>query len=152
MTKNITVGIPDELAKRMDELTEVNWSAVTRDCIEQYLKQRTAENLEKIIAKVKQKRSNDFKKGYEFVLKNIDNFELPELEEIAWPDQDKEKYAVRLYQLFIQRRLATRTLIKTLLRYTEDEYGDVTDIKFIISSEFLKGMHEAAKEIVEKSK
>ncbi|CAG0996689.1 hypothetical protein FLAV_02650 [Flavobacteriales bacterium] len=152
MTKNITVGIPDELAKRMDELSEVNWSAITRDCIEQYIKQRKADNLEAIIAKVKEKRGQEFKKGYEFILKNIDGLELPGLEKIASPDQDKEKHACGLYKIFYHAPLPTRTLIKKLITYTEDQYGDVTDIEFIISSEFLKGMQEAAKEIVEKSK
>ncbi|SNQ59418.1 conserved hypothetical protein [Candidatus Methanoperedens nitroreducens] len=152
MTRNITVGISDELLKRMDELTDVNWSAVTRDCIEQYIKQRTVGNLEPIIAKVKQKRGEEFKKGYEFVIKNVENLGLPELEEIAYPDEDKEKYSVRLYHLLYHRPLQTRMLIEKLLTLTENEFGEVTDVKFIVSSEFLKGMQEAAKEIVEKSK
>lgn len=151
MTKNITVGIPDELAKRMDELSEVNWSAITRDCIEQYIKQRKADNLESIIAKVKEKRGQEFKKGYEFILKNIEGLELPGLEKIASPDQDKEKYAWGLYTLFYKAPLPTRTLIDKLVTHTEDQFGNV-DIEFIISSEFLKGMQEAAKELVEKSK
>ncbi len=148
MTKNITVGIPDELSKRMDELTEVNWSAVTRDCIEQYIKQRTAENLEKIIAKVKQKRSNDFKKGYEFVIKNVDELELPELEEIAHLDANR---AERLYYIVHSRPVPNEMLINNLFDITRDPVIG-TIIEFIVSSEFLKGMQEAAKEIVEKSK
>jgi len=148
MTKNITVGIPDDLAKRMDELTEVNWSAVTRDCIEQYIKQRTAENLEKIIAKVKQKRSNDFKKGYEFVIKNVDELELPELEEIAHLDANR---AERLYYIVHSRPVPNEMLINNLFDITR--YPEIgTKIEFIVSSEFQKGMQEAAKEIVEKSK
>lgn len=152
MTKNITVGIPDELAKRMDELTEVNWSAVTRDCIEQYIKQRKAENLEKIIEKVKQKRGNDFKKGYEFIVTNIERLGLPELEEIVYPDE--EKHADRLYEfLSLSRNTATRMLLRQLIGYTEDEEtGEVSDIHFIVSSDFIEGMREAAKEIYEKSK
>lgn len=149
MAKNITVGISDELSKRMDELTEVNWSAVTRECIEQYIKQRTAGDLEQIIAKIKQKRSVDFKKGYEFVIKNVDHFGLPELEEIAYPDE--EKHAERLLELVRRKSPTTRMLIKTILGYEEDEYDEVTDIHFIVSFEFTKGMREAAKEILEKS-
>ncbi len=38
MTKNITVGVSDELAEQMVLFPEVNWSAVTRDCIMQYIK------------------------------------------------------------------------------------------------------------------
>ena len=44
MTKNITVGVSDELAEQMVLFPEVNWSAVTRDCIMQYIKNRNAKN------------------------------------------------------------------------------------------------------------
>ena len=40
MPRNITVNVSDELAKRMDKFPEVNWSAVTRECIDQYLLKR----------------------------------------------------------------------------------------------------------------
>jgi hypothetical protein len=148
MTKNITVGIPDELSKRMDELTEVNWSAVTRDCIEQYIKQRTAGNLEPIIAKVKQKRGEEFKKGYEFIIKNVDDLELPELEEIAHLDADR---AERLYDILRSRPFPNQMLIEKLFTITKD-FVIGTIVGFIVSSEFLKGMQDAAKEIIEKSK
>lgn len=149
MTKNITVGIPDELAKRMDELTDVNWSAVTRECIEQYIKQRTAGNLESIIEKVKLKRSHDFKNGYEFIIKNVDKIGLLEIEEIVYPDE--EKHEQRLYE-FLKQSPENRKLNRKLFGFEEDEYGDVTNIHFIVSSDFLRGMHEAANEIYDKSK
>lgn len=136
MAKNITVGISDELSKRMDELTEVNWSAVTRECIEQYIKQRTAGDLEQIIAKIKQKRSDDFKNGYKFLLKNIEPIDLASLEELAHLDQDDEP----LYNAISQH-------IKELIYELEPQ---ALGIK--ISSDFIKGMQEAAKEILEKSK
>ena len=148
MTKNITVGISDELSKRMDELTEVNWSAVTRECIEQYIKQRTAGDLEQIIAKVKQKRGEEFKKGYEFIIRNVDNLELPELEEIAHLDANR---AARLYDILSNRPNPNNMLIEKLFTITK-ELVIGTIIEFIVSSEFLKGMQEAAKEIIEKSK
>lgn len=147
MTKNITVGIPDEISKRMDELTDVNWSAVTRECIEQYIKQRTAGDLEPIIAKVKQKRGEEFKKGYEFVIRNIDNLELPELEEIAHLDANSPS---RLYYIVHSRPVPNEMLIENLFDITRDPVmGKI--IEFIVSSEFLKGMQEAAKEIITKS-
>ncbi len=88
MTKNITVGLSDEIVTRMEQLKDVNWSAVTRDCIEQYIKQRTAGSLEKAIEKVKAKRSNDFKNGYEFIVSNVDNINVNALEEIAFPGEE----------------------------------------------------------------
>lgn len=148
MAKNITVGISDELSKRMDELKDVNWSAVARDCIEQYLRQRTAGNLESIIAKVKQKRGQEFKNGYEFVIKNVDYLELPELEEIANPHANG---AERLYYIVHSRPVPNKMLIENLFDITRDPVIG-TIIGFIVSSEFLKGMQEAAKEIIEKSK
>lgn len=148
MAKNITVGISDELSVRMDELTEVNWSAVTRECIEQYIKQRTAGNLEPIIAKVKQKRGEEFKTGYEFVIRNIDDLELPELEEIAHLDANR---ANQLYDILYSRQIPNQMLIEKLFTIKQDfVIGKI--IEFIVSSEFLKGMQEAAKEIIEKSK
>lgn len=147
MAKNITVGISDELSARMDELTEVNWSAVTRECIEQYIKQRTSGDLEQIIAKIKQKRSIDFKNGYEFVIRNVDHFGLPELEEIAYPDE--EKHAKRLFELV--NRKSSRMLFRKILSYEDEDDKEEPNVYFIVSSEFLKGMQEAAKEILEKS-
>jgi hypothetical protein len=118
--------------------------------IEQYIKQRTSENLEKIIAKVKQKRSNDSKKGYEFIVTNIERLGLPELEKIVYPDE--EKHVERLYEFLFQNR-AVRILLRQLIGCTEDEEtGEVSDIHFIVSSDFIEGMREAAKEIYEKSK
>ncbi len=149
MTKNITVGISDELSKRMDELKDVNWSAVTRDCIEQYLRQRTAGDLEPIIAKVKQKRGEEFKNGYEFVIKNVDDLKLPELEEMANLDANR---AERLYYIVHSRPVPNQMLIENLFDITRDPAIGTTIIEFIVSSEFLKGMQEAAKEIIDKSK
>ena len=40
MTKSITANIPDELHERMKEYPEVNWSAVTREAIENYIQMR----------------------------------------------------------------------------------------------------------------
>ena len=148
MTKNITVGISDELSKRMDELTDVNWSAVTRECIEQYIKQRTAGDLDQVIEKVKQKRGEEFKKGYEFIIKNINLLGLPELTEIAYPDE--EKHPERLYEFF-RRNRASRLFGQTLLSNEEDENGKMY-IFFIVSDDFQKGMKEAAEEILEKSR
>ena len=38
--KNVTVGISDELAKKMEEFDEVNWSSICRKCIEKYIENR----------------------------------------------------------------------------------------------------------------
>ncbi len=113
----------------MDKLNDVNWSAVTRECIEQYIKQRTSGDLDQIIEKVKQKRGEEFKKGYEFIIKNINLLGLPELTEIAYPDE--EKHPERLYEFFRQNR-SSRLFGQKLLSYEEDENGKMY-IFFIVS-------------------
>lgn len=40
MPKNVTIYVPDELAKKMEELSEVNWSEVCRKAIAEYIKAR----------------------------------------------------------------------------------------------------------------
>jgi hypothetical protein len=143
MTKNITVGLSDEIVTRMEQLKDVNWSAVTRDCIEQYIKQRTAGSLEKAIEKVKAKRSNDFKNGYEFIVSNVDNINVNAIEEIAFPSEEDNE--VKLYDM-IRSSLAHK-----ILGYTEDEGGDIRSIYYIISNDYIKGMQEAAKELLKRS-
>lgn len=76
--KNINVSIPDDLASRMKEL-DVNWSKIARCCIRQYIKQRTAGPIkEKIKGEVE-----DFKDGFYFLIRSIDNFDLKTIEDIA---------------------------------------------------------------------
>ncbi|MFZ3385262.1 MAG: hypothetical protein WA144_15185 [Candidatus Methanoperedens sp.] len=78
------------------------------------------------IAKIKQKRGNDFKKGYEFILTNIERLGLPALEEIVYPD--KEKHAERLYEfLYNTRNAATRMLLRQLIGYIEDQAKKVKE-------------------------
>ena len=43
MPKNLTISIPDELAKKMEEFSEVNWSEVARKAFQKYIEHRTSE-------------------------------------------------------------------------------------------------------------
>ena len=45
MVKNITVSVGDEIAEKMKEYPEVNWSEITRTAIIEYLKHRTHRKL-----------------------------------------------------------------------------------------------------------
>ena len=80
--KNINVIISDDLIPRMKELKKfcnVNWSAISRECIEQYMKQRAANSIcEKIKGKDK-----DFISGFCFIIRSIDKFDLKTIEDIA---------------------------------------------------------------------
>ncbi len=131
MTRNITVGISDELIERMNTLTDVNWSAVTRDCIEQYIKQRTSEGLEIAISKVRSKRSTVFASGFEFLIKNIDKFDISTLEKIVeWQSADNADLVALIHEL---------------------EPGfEALGIK--ITLDFKNGMRSAARELLERSK
>lgn len=148
MSRNINVSVSDEFSGRMEELKDVNWSAVTRECIEQYIKQRTAPGLEVLISKIRAERGEEFKNGFEFVIEKGVALGLAALEEIAHP-----KSALRepLGMLFVR---LNRNLVDVdeILSYDENkEAGGVCNIRYKVSSDFVKGMQEAAKELLEKS-
>lgn len=80
--KNINVPISDDLVPRMEELKifcNVNWSEISRECIGQYIKQRTSGF---IYEKIKGK-NKDFKSGFCFLIRSIDDFDLKSIEDIA---------------------------------------------------------------------
>lgn len=43
MTKNVTISVSDELAKKMDAMPEINWSEVCRQAISKYINKRSEE-------------------------------------------------------------------------------------------------------------
>lgn len=63
MTKNITISVPDELAKGMAKLPEVNWSAVARDSIESYVKIREKPDLAEVVQLLIKERGSEFARG-----------------------------------------------------------------------------------------
>ena len=66
----------------MEELKrfcKVNWSAIVKNCIEQYIKQRTAGSIYKKI----KGETKDFKSGFYFLMRSIDDFDLKTIEDIA---------------------------------------------------------------------
>ena len=127
----------------MEQLKDVNWSAVTRDCLEQYIKQRTAGSLEGAIEKIKAKRSNEFKHGYKFIVSNVDHINVNALEEIAFPS--KEDHEEKLYDMM------RHPIGRKILDYTEDEVGDIKNIYYNVSLDYIKGMQEATKELLKRS-
>ncbi len=168
MTRNITVGISDELIERMNTLTDVNWSAVTRNCIENYIKQRSAEGLESAISIVRSMRDKDFANGYEYVLKNSKKFTLGGLQEfhdgkwnlkkfenreITCQEDAEEEFDYKRYeQIFLSTNPDLRELgLLMNVIGEEDEEGDRTVGLITISRDFMKGMMEAANELFQKS-
>lgn len=138
MVKNITVGISDELSAKMDEFKEVNWSAITRICIENYIKQRSSDKLEAAIASVQSKKGLEFKKGFDFFIDKIEIIDFNDLEYIAnFEPTDPEEYENFLNYLI---ELADET----------EPWMEEKGIK--INSQFISGMWSAAKEIIKRSR
>lgn len=135
MVKNITVGISDELSNRMDEFKEVNWSAITRICIEKYLNQRTSDQFEKAIAEIQSKKDIEFKKGFDYLLANIKRVDLGNLEFIAKfeatdPDEQDNLLA---HLIEIAREINP-------------------SLESPINTQFLYGMRSSAKEVLKRSR
>jgi hypothetical protein len=83
MTKTITVGVPDDLGKRMEKLNEVNWSAVTRDCIEQYVVGREKPELKDILEKLRKEKGDEYAKGVKAAKERAKSVSYAQLEP-AW--------------------------------------------------------------------
>ena len=68
MTKNITLSIDDNLAKKMDEMKEVNWSQVAREAFASYVATRNEPEISDIIKELTKQRSQQYAKGYNLAL------------------------------------------------------------------------------------
>lgn len=68
MAKNITISVPDELAKQMEKFRDVNWSEVCRSAIGRYVETRSHPNIEAIISKLRKEFDEDFALGYKSAL------------------------------------------------------------------------------------
>jgi hypothetical protein len=136
MVKSITVGITDELSAEMDHYNEVNWSAVARDCIQFYINRRKSSSIEAALLKVKTKQEEEFQKGFEYFLKNIDKYSLHDIE--VMEKTQMEENTVREQGRFFA----------SLIFHEESDQNFVDDL----SSSFLRGFHASVKEIAEKSR
>ncbi|MDR6221608.1 hypothetical protein [Methanococcoides alaskense] len=134
MVKNITVGISDELSNKMEEFKEVNWSAITRLCIERYINQRSSDRLENALAEVQSKKDIEFKQGFNFLLANIKKVNLDKLEYVAnfEPTDPYEQ--------------------ENLLNYLREIASDINPSSVDpINTQFLYGMQSSVKEILKRS-
>lgn len=73
MPKNITLSIPDELGVLMDSLSEVSWSAVARDSIENYIRNRNSPEIAGIVSKIQEGRSKEYQIGFSKMVEFLDN-------------------------------------------------------------------------------
>lgn len=63
MTKNITLSMPDELAKEMEKMSEVNWSAVARKCIGKYVARRKNPDISTLLKKLQNQKGEEYVTG-----------------------------------------------------------------------------------------
>ena len=63
MTKNITLSMPDEMAKEMEKMSEVNWSAVARKCIERYIERRRNPDISSLLEELQRQQGEDYVNG-----------------------------------------------------------------------------------------
>lgn len=164
MVRNITVGISDELIERMNTLTDVNWSAVTRNCIENYIKQRSSEGLESAILIVRSMKEKGFADGYSYLVKNSDKFTLGGLQAFSDGYWNLEKFGRREitdqeeadkefdFGTYEQLFYSTNPDLKALgllvdVMVNEDE----SESRIYIGRDFILGMMEAARDLFQKS-
>ena len=83
MPKNVTVQVGDDLATRMENLPDVNWSHVVRDCIERYCNIRLNADIEALAQKMKEQKEESYSEGYKTAL------EWFKLESVRYEDVDK---------------------------------------------------------------
>ena len=68
MGKNVTVQVGDELAAKMEKLSDVNWSEVVRGCLERYCSVRLDADIEALAQKMKEQKEEAYSEGYKAAL------------------------------------------------------------------------------------
>lgn len=63
MAKNITLSLPDDLADQMEKIPEVNWSAVAKGCIKQYIEVRNSPDLSAIVERLQKQKGEEYVNG-----------------------------------------------------------------------------------------
>lgn len=86
MGKNISIYISDELAEKMENLAEVNWSEVARKGIEDYVEARTHVNIAPILLRLKREKTELYNRGYEYGMDIAKEIEFLRLERFATSD------------------------------------------------------------------
>ncbi|HVP17250.1 MAG TPA: hypothetical protein VMT42_07775 [candidate division Zixibacteria bacterium] len=63
MAKNITLALPDVLANQMEKMPEVNWSAVAKTCIQQYIELRKNPDMSSLLEKLVKQKGEEYVNG-----------------------------------------------------------------------------------------
>ena len=94
MPRNLTISIPDGLNEKMSQLTDVNWSAVCKECISKYVNRRLNPNIEAIIARMKKEKDEVYSSGYLEATNWINQTSFEKVEEavVGWEEEQKSVY------------------------------------------------------------
>lgn len=63
MPKNITLSVSEEIGNEMEKMPEVNWSAVARACIQQYIEMRRNPDISVLLSELKRQRGEEYLEG-----------------------------------------------------------------------------------------
>jgi hypothetical protein len=94
MAKNLTLSIPDELAEKIAGFPEVNWSAVARRCIEQYVEARLMPDMSKLLEKLQEERGQEYVRGRKFAATIAEELGYRSLNEVVreyWKEREKQE-------------------------------------------------------------
>jgi len=90
--RNITVYVPEDTARKMDELSEVNWSQICKAAIESYVEARKSISPAARL-KLEEMRKDEEKDGYIFgshlVSEILDKLNYQEVHDLRWKNLDE---------------------------------------------------------------
>ena len=71
-SKNLTLYVPADVADKMDELPEVNWSRIARDAIQTYIKDRLETSIpSEVISRLRKEKGREFASGKKYAAEVI---------------------------------------------------------------------------------
>ena len=162
MPKNITLSIPDDLSAQMDALAEVNWSAVARQSIEDYVNRRKDPEMGPLIEKLKKEKDSEYRDGIAKIVESFQNKSYDTVEIIVEKFNERSKIVKRQLREDNARRTVT---INASRRKAEQEFEKVKyELMFSVlvevrvvgtdqhTNSFMKGMYDAVFKVWENVK
>jgi len=143
MTKNVTVSVPDDLAKQMESLKEVNWSQVARTAFNQYIIQRKSPDIAGLLKELNTQKGEEFVRGRAFAESVVKGLGYEKF------DLFMKEFEVRRVREFERNMMGPLGPTDILLSNEEIvlelliKQGRLSDA----STAFLKGLTERMKEI-----
>jgi len=157
MTKNMTLSIPDELFSQMSNLSEVNWSAVAKKAIEEYIADRNEPEIATLIEKMKEKKNQAYKEGFERAAQIIEDQSYEIIDSIFEKQEEKN----RTYQN-LNKIMAKNLIEKKNARIISSEVqrqhllSSLIELNFVSSNkksrEYNRGICDALEKIRERVK